>query len=135
MNKDIIEGIIKRNGFEDFKWISGKDVEVRQWVRFKCMFGCGSYGQKGACPPEVPPVGEYQRLFSEYEHIAVIHITGRVANLEDRARWSRSINLDLVNLKRDVFLAGNTDLQPVKKQEPQKTGLSDCIHQRIRLST
>ena len=42
-----IESIMRENGYDDFKWISGKDVVVCQWPRFKCMFGCSSYGKKG----------------------------------------------------------------------------------------
>jgi predicted metal-binding protein len=100
-----IEGIIREHGYPEFRWIRGQDVPVRQWVRFKCMFGCNSYGRKGACPPQVPSVDECRRFFDEYTHIAVIHITGKVDKPEDRVQWSRRINLDLLKLERAVFLA------------------------------
>ena len=35
---------------EDFKWISGENVVVSQWPRFKCMYGCPTSGKKGSCP-------------------------------------------------------------------------------------
>jgi predicted metal-binding protein len=56
MDRAKIESIMRENGYDDFKWISGKDVVVSQWPRFKCMYGCSSYGKKGSCPPSVPSV-------------------------------------------------------------------------------
>ena len=35
MDRAKIESIIRENGYDDFKWISGKDVVVSQWPRFK----------------------------------------------------------------------------------------------------
>jgi len=59
MDRSGVEIIIHENGYDDFNWISGADIEVCQWSRFKCMFGCPSYGKNGAaktgkngaCPP------------------------------------------------------------------------------------
>ncbi|AJE02070.1 hypothetical protein [Geobacter pickeringii] len=43
-DQQTIETIARQHGCEDFAWISGADVQVRQWVRFKCTFGCGYLG-------------------------------------------------------------------------------------------
>ena len=51
MDRAKIESIMRENGYSDFKWISGKDVVVSQWPRFKCTYGGSSYGKKGSCPP------------------------------------------------------------------------------------
>jgi predicted metal-binding protein len=101
-----IESILRDNGYKDFKWISGKDVVVSQWVRFKCMFGCDSYGKKGSCPPSVPSIQECREFFNEYKKIAVIHIRKKVAHPEDRKEWSRKTNLKLLKLEKTVFLSG-----------------------------
>jgi predicted metal-binding protein len=105
-DKRAIEEIARSHGCADFKWISGADVRVRQWVRFKCMFGCASYGKKGGCPPSVPSVSECRELFGEYEHILVLHLSAKLAHPEDRKEWSRSRNLELLPIERDAFLAG-----------------------------
>jgi predicted metal-binding protein len=47
MDRAKIESIIRENGYDDFKWISGKDVVVPPVARFRCMCGCSSYGKKG----------------------------------------------------------------------------------------
>lgn len=58
MGRTQIETIIRENGYDDFKWISGKDVVVSQWPRSKCMYGCSSNGKKGSCPSSWPSVAE-----------------------------------------------------------------------------
>lgn len=107
VDKQSIESLARKHGFPDFRWISGKDVQVRQWVRFKCMFGCDSYGRKGCCPPAVPSVPECRELFAEYDHILILRISGKTANPDDREEWSRKKNLELLPLERETFLAGH----------------------------
>lgn len=102
-----IEAIIRENGYDDFKWISGQDVVVSQWPRFKCMFGCSGYGKVGACPPSVPSVAECRQFISEYEYIAVIHLQKKLDQPEDRKEWSRKANAHLLKLERAAFLSGH----------------------------
>ena len=103
MDRAKIESIIRENGYDDFKWISGKDVVVSQWPRFKCMYGCSSYGKKGSCPPSVPSVAECREFFSEYEHIAVIHFQKKLNKPEDRKEFSQKTNAKLLKLERAAF--------------------------------
>jgi predicted metal-binding protein len=65
MDRSKIESIIYEKGYKDIKWISGADVVVSHWPRFKCMYGCSSYGKKGSCPPSVPSVDECREFFKE----------------------------------------------------------------------
>jgi predicted metal-binding protein len=44
MDRGKIESIIRENGYDDFKWIAGEKCSCAQWPRFKCMYGCSSYG-------------------------------------------------------------------------------------------
>jgi predicted metal-binding protein len=101
-----IETIARQHGCEDFAWISGVDVQVRQWVRFKCTFGCDTYGKKGGCPPAVPSIEDCREFFSEYERILVLHLAVKLAHPDDRKAWSRKKNLELLALERAAFLAG-----------------------------
>jgi len=75
-------------------------------VRFKCQFGCSSYGKKGSCPPQVPSVEECRSFFSEYEDAVVFHFAKTVDRPEDRVPWSRQLEKELVGLEREVFWAG-----------------------------
>ncbi len=75
-------------------------------MRFKCMFGCTSYGRKGSCPPQVPSVEECRTFFAEYEDAVIIHFVKSVEKPEYRVPWSREVEKELVKLEREVFWAG-----------------------------
>jgi predicted metal-binding protein len=106
-DREAIERLAREHGFGDFKWISGNAVQVHQWVRFKCMFGCASYGQKATCPPAVPSVAECRELFNEYDHVLVIHVAAQLDDPNTRGEWSRERNAELLRLERAAFLAGH----------------------------
>jgi predicted metal-binding protein len=72
-NPEDLERLFRSNGFEDYKWLSGKDVVTGEWVRMKCTFGCKSYAKRACCPPNVPSVDECRRFFDDYSRIAVFH--------------------------------------------------------------
>lgn len=101
-----IDKIIKSYGFEDFKWVKPETIEVANWVRFKCMFGCESYGSKASCPPQVPSIDECRDFFSEYRRAVLIHFNKILDNPEDRKAWGKEINNGLIKIERDVFLQG-----------------------------
>lgn len=97
---------MQEQGFSDYRWIKAENIVVAHWVRFKCIFGCTSYGKKGTCPPQVPSVEACQTFFREYEEAVILHFAHRVDRPEDRRDWSRDISGKLVALERKVFLAG-----------------------------
>ena len=107
LDKGTVEKIFREHGYADFKWLSGSDFVVSEWVRVKCMFGCGAYGKGGCCPPNVPPVAECRAFFQNYSAIAIFHFAKRVAKPEDRFAWSKDVNRKLLELEKAVFLAGN----------------------------
>ena len=99
--------LFEKFGTTDFRWIDPRKIIVSQWVRMKCMFGCREYGRQGACPPNVPSVSECERFFHEYRHGVIFHFEKKVAKPEDRHKWTREVNLKLLKLEREVFLAGH----------------------------
>jgi predicted metal-binding protein len=107
MEREKIESMVREHGFMDFQWISGKEVQVAQWVRFKCMFGCDEYGKKGACPPEMPPISDCRELFLEYKHILVLHFRVKLDHPDDRNAWSLRAHKELLPLERAAFLMGH----------------------------
>jgi len=105
-NVSSLETLFSEHNYSDFKWIDPKDIIVAQWVRMKCMFGCGEYGRNASCPPNVPSVSECRQFFSEYNTAAAFHFARAVDSPEDRHQWSRKVNRGLIILERAVFLAG-----------------------------
>ena len=105
--KTQIDAILNQNGYTDYQWIDPKQIVVGQWVRMKCMFGCGEYGRGGTCPPTTPSVAECERFFREYTDAIILHFEGKMDKPEDRHAWSARINAKLFKLERAVFLAGH----------------------------
>ncbi len=101
-----LEKLFSQHGFTDYRWLNPKDIVVSQWVRMKCQFGCEEYGRTASCPPNTPSVVECERFFREYNRAAVFHFEKKVPRPEDRHAWSKDINLELIKLEKDVFLAG-----------------------------
>jgi len=104
--KHKIEKIIRKFGYQDFKWIDPQSIVVAQWVRMKCMFGCDEYGKTGTCPPNVPSVSDCERFFRDYSHAVVLRFVKKVDKPEDRFEWTKKINLALLDLEREVFVSG-----------------------------
>jgi predicted metal-binding protein len=106
IDREKLAQLIREHGYDDIKWLSGEDVVVCQWPRFKCMYGCATYGHDASCPPNNPPISECREFIREYRHIAVIHLKVAVDDPEDRKAWSRKTNLHLLKLERAAFFAG-----------------------------
>ena len=101
-----LQALFAKHGYTDFKWIEAHDIIVAQWVRMKCTFGCGEYGQNASCPPNVPSIPECRQFFDEYSTAVILHFEKAVDEPGDRHAWSNKVNQRLVKLERDVFLAG-----------------------------
>ena len=101
-----LDALFRQHGYADYRWVNPKKIIVAQWVRMKCIFGCGSYGKNACCPPAVPPVSDCERFFREYSQAVIFRFNARLENPEDRHNWSAKINFKLSKLEREVFLAG-----------------------------
>jgi predicted metal-binding protein len=97
----------------DLVKISTDKIVVAEWVRYKCRYGCPSYGQKLSCPPFSPTPDETRRLLSEYSVAVIVHSrttpgTGwtpgqQKQHLEDcRGNLQKSV----IEMERAAFLAG-----------------------------
>jgi len=56
--------------------IDPREVAVREWVRFKCRYGCKGYAKHLSCPPYSPKPDETSRMLSEYEHAMLLRFDG-----------------------------------------------------------
>ena len=133
IDKKSVDAILKSNGFEHYRWIDPKEVVLGQWVRFKCMFGCSSYGNVGSCPPNTPSIEECRRFFDEYSDGIIIHIPQKLDKPEDRGLWSVEINSKLLEVERSVFLAGFrkafiTYMDECRLCEDCSANREDCLH-------
>ena len=101
-----LERVFLEHGLTDFRWIVATDIVVAEWVRFKCTWGCKSFGARANCPPNAPSVDECRRLFEGYNLAAVFHFVKAVSKPEEQYEWTKGLNAMLLGAERSVFLAG-----------------------------
>lgn len=101
-----LKKLFQKHDFTDFRWLDPADIVVAQWVRMKCQYGCAEYGRTATCPPRAPSVEDCERFFRDYKRAAVFHFEKKVDRPEDRHAWSRKLDLALLKLEQDVFMAG-----------------------------
>lgn len=106
IEREPLETFFNRHDCTDFRWIETERIIVSHWVRMKCMFGCEGFGKRATCPPNLPTVSECEQLFREYKHAVIFHFQKRFTKPKDRFDWYKAINKKLLNLEREVFLAG-----------------------------
>lgn len=53
-------------GVEKAKIIETSSIAVREWVRWKCLYGCQFLGKDAYHPPLTPDAESTQKMLSEY---------------------------------------------------------------------
>jgi predicted metal-binding protein len=61
-------------GAVDAKVVPVDQVVVKDWVRWKCHFGCDSYGTSLMCPPHSPTPDDTRALLTEYEYALLFRV-------------------------------------------------------------
>lgn len=81
----------RKLGAQDAKLISAESIVAVSWVRIKCQYGCGGYGQCLTCPPYSPTPEETAKVLKGYRTAVLIHgddhtdVTTIAATLEREA--------------------------------------------------
>jgi predicted metal-binding protein len=91
-------------GIPKAKLIDPKIVVVGNWVRLKCQFGCGGYGQSLTCPPFSPTPEYTQKMLREYRRGLLLQIEN--IPYRDEERISRKFKKAVSALEREIFLDG-----------------------------
>lgn len=92
--EDICDLAIKL-GARRARIIRSEDVVVADWVRLKCMYGCGGYGERLTCPPYSPTPEETRRILRSYEYCILVEFPPEA-----------DIHRVMAMLEREAFLAG-----------------------------
>lgn len=79
----------------DAKVIPTSNVFTAQWVRWKCQFGCGGYGNSLTCPPFSPTPEQTRATLDSYRIGLLLH-----------SHDGRRLKEIAVALEREAFLAG-----------------------------
>jgi len=87
--------IAVKEGALEAKVISAKTIAVSPWVRLKCQFGCGGYGERLTCPPYSPTPEQTKEVVKSYKRAILIHGKEHV-----------DVSKIAVKLEREIFLGG-----------------------------
>ncbi|OWZ83842.1 DUF2284 domain-containing protein [Natranaerobius trueperi] len=105
MNYKHLEQLFKKHKFYDFKWIKARNIVIKQWVRFKCLFMCNTYGTKSVCPPNMPTIKECEKFFLEYTDAAILRVEIETSSDEVSAIL-HDMDDRLMELEKEVFFLG-----------------------------
>ena len=86
--------LAKELGAADAQIIEVGQIIVREWVNWKCRFGCDTYGRSLMCPPHSPTTEDTNKLLKEYKYALLF-----------RAKHSLPKYL-AVDLEKKIFLDG-----------------------------
>jgi len=90
-----VEKILRKHKVKELARVEPANVVTAEWVRLKCQFGCGGYGQCLTCPPHSPTPEQTRRLIDEYRTIYLLWWGPEFGGREE-----------LAAIEREVFLAG-----------------------------
>ncbi len=77
--------------------VKASTIATAPWVRLKCRYGCGSYGNSLCCPPHTPTPSEMRAVIDSYGQAILFEAEGEA--------W-REPKRVAVELEREIFLAG-----------------------------
>jgi predicted metal-binding protein len=99
---------------DDFRLIPAEEIEVAEWVRWKCEYGCRAYGKHLTCPPYTPRPEETRKLIRSYEQALIVRFNDVQPNLKvpyahiHHYLWDAILTMHstMFELERHAFLAG-----------------------------
>ena len=94
-DKQLCEVAKQKSGIKNACIICPKDVETASWVRLKCQFGCGCYGQSLVCPPFTPSPEQMRKVLDVYTRAVLLH-----------CKPDADVKAIVADLERDFFLHG-----------------------------
>jgi predicted metal-binding protein len=102
LNKYIEKAILL--GVSRAKIINTKDIAVGDWVRLKCQYGCGAYGDCLTCPPYSPTPDYTRKMLGEYSKGLLMQIED--ISYKEESRISLKFKDIVAELEREIFLDG-----------------------------
>jgi len=97
MTMDELRSRARDLGAAEAKAVSPRSVVVRDWVRLKCQYGCGGYGECLTCPPYSPTPDQTRRVLREYSKALLVRFGPTGPDTHDV----------MVKLEREAFLSGH----------------------------
>lgn len=81
-------------------------VVVADWVRLKCQYGCGGYGERLTCPPHSPTPEVTRQVLGHYRQALLLRME-QAGGWKEETRQRRQMSEVVATLERELFLAGH----------------------------
>jgi 5-hydroxybenzimidazole methyltransferase len=100
----------RNRGLEKIIPFPVEKIDMAEWVRLKCQFGCCQYDTNWCCPPASPDLVKTRAIIREYS-LALLLVGSRqckdfyLSNARRRAEQVRSWK-EIVGIERQLFLEG-----------------------------
>ena len=94
-DKELCDLVKQASGVKAVRMVSPSDVVTASWVRLKCQFGCGGYGQCLVCPPFTPTPEQTRAVLDSYQRVILIHFDSKA-----------DVKATVADLERTIFLHG-----------------------------
>ncbi|MBA7670522.1 hypothetical protein ES703_78668 [subsurface metagenome] len=101
-----LEGFCEKSiqlGASKAKIIKAEEIAVADWVRLKCQYGCGGYGERLTCPPYSPTPSETRRIIAGYKRGILMKFR---SCQECGDQGAVDIHKVVAEMERDLFLLG-----------------------------
>lgn len=94
----------RKSGVSKAKIINPENVVVGNWVRLKCMYGCGGYGKYLTCPPYSPTPEFTKKMLDEYSIALLLQIED-ISPQDEPKIFLHFKNL-VADIEKEIFLDG-----------------------------
>ena len=91
-------------GIAGAKIIDPGSIVTAEWVRMKCQYGCGGFGESLCCPPRTPTPEMTRKVIDSYQKAILLH--QRLVKGEKRKEKGRAFSKAIVRLEIEMFLDG-----------------------------
>jgi predicted metal-binding protein len=93
-------------GAEAATVIATHNIVTADWVRMKCLYGCGGGDECRTCPPHSPTPTETRAVLDDFRRAVLLRL-GPLTGSDDEDRHALRLRKTALALERELFLAGH----------------------------
>ena len=99
---------------DDFRLIPANEIEVADWVKWQCRYGCRGDAKHLSCPPYTPAPEDTRKLIKGYEKALIVRFEDVKPNMDVPPRhlhhflWDaiKMVSDTMYEMERHAFLSG-----------------------------
>jgi predicted metal-binding protein len=113
ISQDLTQRLLEKgkpHGLTDLIPFEVEKINVAEWVRLKCRYGCNRYGTNWCCPPATPRPAKVRAILREY-HLALLTVGSKSCKefyLDNHRKRALQVKCwkGTISMERQLFLEG-----------------------------